>query len=93
MSKLVKKIKEFFNENTLKFWKNTGLVILGTFILAVAVELFIIPARLNTGGVSGIAMCFQYAGLTNEIFTTEVIITIVTTPWFIAFFVSCTIII
>ena len=42
MSKITKKLKELFNENALKFYKNTGLVILGTFILAVAVELFII---------------------------------------------------
>ena len=71
MNKLLGKIK--ITPETLKFWKNTGLVIIGTFILAVAVELFIIPASLNTGGVSGIAMCFEYAGLTNEIFSTEVI--------------------
>ena len=28
MSKITKKIKELFNENALKFYKNTGLVIL-----------------------------------------------------------------
>lgn len=83
MSKLSLKIKEKLNSDTLKFLKNTGLVILGTFILAVAVELFILPAKLNTGGVSGIAMCFEYAGLTNDIFTTEVIISLLTWGLFI----------
>lgn len=43
--------------------KNTLLVILGTFILAIGTELFIIPAGLDTGGISGIAICFSYGGV------------------------------
>ena len=78
MGKLIDKIKLQFSKITPKTLKNFGLVVLGTFILAVAVELFILPAQLNTGGVSGISICFEYAGITNEIITTEVIITIAT---------------
>ena len=78
MGNLVRKIKEQFSKINLKSLKNFGLVVLGTFILAVAIELFILPASLNTGGVSGIAICFEYAGLTTEFFTTEVIISIFT---------------
>lgn len=78
MRKIFNKIKYCFSKITLKSFKNFGLVVLGTFILAVAVELFILPASLNTGGVSGIAVCFEYAGITNEVFSAEMIITIFT---------------
>ena len=83
MGNLVRKIKEQFSKINLKSLKNFGLVVLGTFILAVAIELFILPASLNTGGVSGIAICFEYAGVTTEFFTTEVIISIFT--WLLFF--------
>lgn len=83
MGNLVRKIKEQFSKINLKSLKNFGLVVLGTFILAVAIELFILPASLNTGGVSGIAICFEYAGITTEFFTTEVIISIFT--WLLFF--------
>lgn len=83
MKKLLEKIKSMTKKEWLNAIKNFMLVIAGTFVLALATELFIIPANLNTGGVSGIAMCFQYAGLTNGFFSTEVIITIVTWVLFI----------
>ena len=83
MENLVRKIKEQFSKINLKSLKNFVLVVLGTFILAVAVELFILPASLNTGGISGIAICFEYAGVTTEFFTTEVIISIFT--WLLFF--------
>lgn len=78
MKKLLDKIKYYFSKITLKSFKDFGLVVLGTFVLAISVELFILPARLNTGGVSGIAVCFEYAGLTNEIFSPELIISLFT---------------
>ena len=78
MKRLFDKIKYNFSRLTMKSLKNFGLVVLGTFILAIAVELFILPANLNTGGVSGIAVCFEYAGLTNDIFSTELIISMLT---------------
>ena len=83
MKKLFDKLKYNISKLTLKSFKNFGLVVLGTFILAIAVEFFILPAQLNTGGISGIAVCFEYAGLTNEIFTSEMIITILTWGLFI----------
>ncbi len=38
---------------------NTFLVILGTFILAISVEAFIIPYQILSGGVAGIAVALQ----------------------------------
>jgi uncharacterized membrane-anchored protein YitT (DUF2179 family) len=78
MNKWIQKIKSLSKQEILNTLKNFTLVLLGTFILAIAIEFFILPANLNTGGISGIAMCFQYAGLTNEFITAEVIITIFT---------------
>ena len=56
---LNKLFKNFTKENTLKLISNTLLVLLGTFILAMGTEMFIIPQELDTGGVSGIAICFK----------------------------------
>lgn len=83
MKRLLEKMKNRSKKEWMTSIKNFLLVVIGTFILAIATELFIIPASLNTGGVSGIAMIFQYAGLTNGFFSTEVIITIVTWLLFI----------
>ncbi|MBP5342697.1 YitT family protein [bacterium] len=71
---LNKLFKNFTKENTLKLISNTLLVLLGTFILAMGTEMFIIPQELDTGGVSGIAICFKYAGIE---FSTEIIIGII----------------
>lgn len=83
----MKKLFDIVKNRTKKEWmnsiKNFLLVVAGTFVLAIATELFILPANLNTGGISGIAMLFQYAGLTTGFFTTEVIITIFTWGLFI----------
>lgn len=83
----MKKLFDIVKNRTKKEWmnsiKNFLLIVAGTFVLAIATELFILPANLNTGGISGIAMLFQYAGLTTGFFTTEVIITIFTWGLFI----------
>ena len=72
------KFKDIINKitknNPLLFVKNQLLIILGTFILAMGTEMFIIPAGLDTGGVSGIAICFKYAGID---FSSEIIIGII----------------
>ena len=47
----------------LKTIKNDLLVVLGTFIIALGTELFILPASLDTGGLAGIAVCFKYGGI------------------------------
>ena len=46
-------------QNFLKMIKNTGFVILGTFVLAFGVGMFIFPFNLVTGGVSGIGIVLQ----------------------------------
>ena len=43
----------------LQMLRNTGFVILGTFILAFGVGMFIFPFNLVTGGVSGIGIVLQ----------------------------------
>ncbi|MDD6302644.1 MAG: YitT family protein [Bacillales bacterium] len=60
--------------------KNALLVMVGTFVLALGTELFIIPSGLDTGGLSGIAVCFKYAGFPFE---PELVITILT--WLLFF--------
>ena len=62
-------------KDVLRFIRNSLLVILGTFILAIGTEMFVIPANLDVGGVAGIAVCFKYR---NPEINTEVIITIIT---------------
>lgn len=71
---LKNKIKSIKKEQVIKFSKNTLLVLIGTFIIAFATELFLIPANLVTGGVSGIAVSVSYIGLPIEI---EYFITII----------------
>lgn len=71
---LKNKIKSIKKEQAIKFSKNTLLVLIGTFIIAFATELFLIPANLVTGGVSGIAVSVSYIGLPIEI---EYFITII----------------
>lgn len=75
------RIKKFFNDiknikkdQVKKTIKNTSLVLIGTFILAFATELFLIPSSLVTGGVSGIAVALSYL---NFNISTEVVIIIV----------------
>ncbi len=68
------KFKDFFKkENIVPFIKNTLIVMLGTFILALGTETCIIPSGLDIGGVSGIAICFVYANINIE---PELVITI-----------------
>lgn len=65
--------------------KNNLLVIVGTFILAVGTEYYLIPCGLVTGGVSGIGIIF---GFTNIPISTELVISIVTwSLFFIGLFV------
>lgn len=63
-------------------FKNTLLIILGTLILSIAIEFFIFPADLNTGGISGIVTCFGYAGLTEN-FLQEIIYNAINASFFL----------
>lgn len=40
--------------------KNIFFIILGTLISAIGINMFIVPAKLLSGGVSGIALIVQY---------------------------------
>lgn len=42
------------------YLKRIVFVIIGTFIYSIAVNMFLIPFKLLSGGVAGIAMIFQY---------------------------------
>ncbi|MBW9147353.1 YitT family protein [Clostridium sp. CM028] len=60
-------------------FKKIVLIILGTFILAVAINLFIIPNKLLSGGLSGIGLMLQYIfnlpmGITLLIFNIPLLI-------------------
>lgn len=57
MKKLFAKDKK----ELLNFIKSTGLVLLGTFVLAFGIEMFIFPFDLITGGVAGIGIILQKA--------------------------------
>jgi len=59
----MKIIKNINKEKLLHFFKNNLLVIFGTFVLAIGTELFILPSNLDTGGVSGLAICFKFLGV------------------------------
>ena len=42
-----------------KIIKDYGIVLLGTFIMAVAVKVFILPFNILSGGVAGIAVALE----------------------------------
>ena len=42
-----------------KIIKDYGIVLLGTFIMAVAVKVFILPFNVLSGGVAGIAVAIE----------------------------------
>jgi uncharacterized membrane-anchored protein YitT (DUF2179 family) len=53
-------MKKFSRTNFKDLFKKVVLIILGCFILSVALNLFIIPTKLLSGGISGIALMLQY---------------------------------
>ena len=57
MKKLFAKDKK----ELLNLIKSTGLILLGTFVLAFGIEMFIFPFDLITGGVAGIGIILQKA--------------------------------
>lgn len=55
-----KYIKNWFaKENIGKNIKNTLLIILGAFVLAIGSGFFLLPFSINTGGINGISMLFS----------------------------------
>ena len=63
-----------------RFLKNTGLVVLGTFVLAFGIEMFLFPFDLVTGGIAGVGVILEktlgniawFSKLTAEIYSTVI---------------------
>ena len=79
-------IKDLFTRNIKEKLKNMALVILGTLILAFGTSVFILPNELIIGGMSGMGIIL--AGIIPlEVFTPELIITILTWVIFLLGFI------
>lgn len=75
MAKLIEHIKSITKEEWLTYAKNIFYTLVGTIVVAIGAELFIIPSGLVTGGTSGIAIVLTSIGVPLE---AELIITILT---------------
>ncbi|KYH34411.1 hypothetical protein CLTEP_16440 [Clostridium tepidiprofundi DSM 19306] len=53
-------MSNFMEMTKSEFIKKTIMIVLGSFICALGINLFIIPSHLLSGGLSGIALIFQY---------------------------------
>jgi len=53
-------MSNFIEMTKSEFIKKTIMIVLGSFICALGINLFIIPSHLLSGGLSGIALIFQY---------------------------------
>lgn len=49
-----KRFREFF------YWRDILGILLGTFVLAISVQLILVPAHMLTGGVTGIAIILKF---------------------------------
>lgn len=72
------------NKRILKVWKSYLWIILGSFITAVAINVFLVPYRIAPGGVSGVATVVFY--LSNGKFPVGATMLILNIPLFIAGF-------
>ena len=59
MEVFVKKLNLKDKKELLSAVKSTGLVLLGTFVLAFGIEMFIFPFDLVTGGISGLGIILE----------------------------------
>ncbi len=75
MKKIMAKIK---NNN---FWKNSFLIVFGSFLTAVSINVFMVPYKIAPGGVSGIATVIYY--LSNQKLPVGTIMLILNVPLFI----------
>lgn len=66
----------------LQGWKNYLWIILGSFITAISINVFMVPYKIAPGGVSGIATVIYY--LTNGKLSVGIIMLILNVPLFIA---------
>ncbi len=82
-------MKKIFNSRRelIRALKNSGLVVLGSIILAFGIAVFIVPFDLVTGGVSGLSIAIV-AALDIEFITVDLCVTVLTwVLFFIGFIV------
>ena len=53
-------MKKFYSAEFRELFQKIVFIVLGTLIIAVGVNLFIIPSKLLSGGISGIGLMLQY---------------------------------
>jgi uncharacterized membrane-anchored protein YitT (DUF2179 family) len=63
------------------FWKNSLLIVLGSFLTAASINVFMVPYKIAPGGVSGIATVIYY--LTNQRFPVGTIMLVLNIPLFV----------
>lgn len=73
--------KIFSSIKTKAFWKNSLLIVLGSFITAVSINVFMVPYKIAPGGVSGIATVIYY--LTSQKFPVGAIMLVLNIPLFV----------
>lgn len=63
------------------FWKNSFLIVFGSFLTAASINVFMVPYKIAPGGVSGIATVIYY--LSNQKLPVGTIMLILNVPLFI----------
>lgn len=58
--KFIVKISEFLGINQKGIWRDFVVIVLGSFIMAVGLAVFLVDARVVPGGVSGLSMALYY---------------------------------
>jgi uncharacterized membrane-anchored protein YitT (DUF2179 family) len=53
-------MKKFYSSEFKELFQKIVLIVLGSLIIAVGVNLFVIPSKLLSGGISGIGLMLQY---------------------------------
>jgi uncharacterized membrane-anchored protein YitT (DUF2179 family) len=53
-------VKKLFKENGGKYFRDTVYLIIGSILISVALNMFLLPCKIVLGGFTGIAMMFNY---------------------------------
>ncbi len=53
-------MKKLFKENGGKYFRDTVYLIIGSILISVALNMFLLPCKIVLGGFTGIAMMFNY---------------------------------
>ena len=61
-------MKKLFKENGGKYYSDPVYLIIGSILISVALNMFLLPCKIVLGGFTGIAMMFNYYwGLPSEL--------------------------